>query len=105
MLMTLEEALRDRERQYTEFKESRASVNEAAKTLVGFANSRGGQVFFGVTDEGGVRGIDIQGQAVENLARDPEAHIYPSLPLDIEPFTGDSGKTAIRVGPRLTSRR
>jgi predicted HTH transcriptional regulator len=67
VLRTLEEALADRERQDVEFKESLALANDAARALVGFANSQGGQVFFGVTDAGQPKGGSVGRKTIEDL--------------------------------------
>lgn len=97
VLLTLDEALADRERQDTEFKKSTAEWAAAAQALVGFANSRGGQVFFGVTDAGVVQGIEVGGSAVEDLSTNLDMRIYPSLPLEVDYFPAQNNKRVVRV--------
>jgi hypothetical protein len=97
MLLTLDEALADPERQDSEFKTSTAETSDAAQALVGFANSRGGQVFFGVTDDRVPIGIELGRRTVEDLGDKLDKRIYPSLPLEFDDFPGHDGKRVVRV--------
>ncbi len=47
------------ESETVEFKKSTGLLREAIETLCGFANLRGGYLFFGVTDNGKILGQDV----------------------------------------------
>ena len=72
------------ESQTVEFKETLSSgaQREAMESLVAFANTDGGRVFFGVRDDGFVRGVEIGKDTLENMANKVRRHTYPSLPVD-----------------------
>lgn len=100
MLRILDQALQEGEGQYLEFKESTALTSKAAQALVSFANAQGGQVFFGVTDQGKPIRVQIGKNTIEELIGELERHIYPSLPLQVDQFptkTESAGKKVIRV--------
>jgi predicted HTH transcriptional regulator len=65
----------------------------AAQSLVGFAKSRGGQVFFGMTNEGEAKGLQVGLKTIEDLTDDLEAHIYPALPLEFDQFPAQNDRT------------
>ena len=66
---------------------------------MGFANSRGGHVFFGITDKRVIKGQDVADDTIEKLISNLDMHIYPSLPLEHEEIPLTNGKTVIRVWP------
>jgi len=54
----LKERIKKGEDFHTEFKETLLDKNKIIKEIVGFANTDGGQLIFGVTDEGDISGIE-----------------------------------------------
>lgn len=66
---------------HTEFKQSldKSFIEEACA----FANSGGGRIFLGVTDNGAIKGIDT-GNAVRSRVQDMLGHIEPRLSCGIE---------------------
>ena len=74
------------EGQTVEFKESLSSGRrqEGIQTLDAFANSDGGRVFFGVCDDGTVKGVQVVGKTLEDLANEIGMHSYPSVQPYIE---------------------
>nr|NIN68153.1 hypothetical protein [Anaerolineae bacterium]NIN98244.1 hypothetical protein [Anaerolineae bacterium]NIQ81171.1 hypothetical protein [Anaerolineae bacterium] len=78
------------ESQTVEFKESLTSSakRKAIEAMVAFANSEGGWLFFGVTNDGVLKGVQIGGDTLEKLAVEIRDHTYPSLPVVIEAIPG-----------------
>lgn len=75
--------LREGEGYKIEFKES--FDKSLAKELVAFANSEGGRIFLGVTDEGKIKGIKITNKLksqIQDIARNCE----PAISLNITSF-------------------
>jgi ATP-dependent DNA helicase RecG len=64
-----------------EFKESLTSQlrRAAVETLAAFAAKHGGTVFFGVRDDGTLRGVQVGQQTLEKLAREIESNTDPPL--------------------------
>lgn len=85
------------EGQQVEFKSTLSLSKEGAQCLVGFANAKGGRVFFGVRDDGTQVGVDVGQNTIEKLAATLESHIYPSLPLQIETLPLSRGRCIIQV--------
>jgi schlafen family protein len=80
-----------------EFKTGFGELREAAKTVVAFANAHGGDLFFGVTNDCRVRGVDIGANTLERLAADLDRHIYPYSPAAIDPVMADGGSSLVRL--------
>jgi len=63
-----------------EFKKSVADMKAIIRTIVAFSNSSGGKIIIGVADSGGLAGVKIGRDTVENLTNqilqntDPKAH-------------------------------
>jgi ATP-dependent DNA helicase RecG len=79
-----------------EFKKSLTNQADALKTAAAFANGNGGWILFGVKPDGGILGVDIGINTLENLAnafrQNTDPIIYPSL------TTGEvEGRTVIIV--------
>src|SRR3989344_6270185 len=66
-----------------EFKSSLSQTNEIIQTISGFANSDGGIIFIGVSNNGEILGVDIGKDSVErltnNLNQNIEPRIYPEV--------------------------
>ncbi|MFB0517365.1 MAG: helix-turn-helix domain-containing protein [Candidatus Neomarinimicrobiota bacterium] len=50
-------------------------------TLVGFANSDGGELLVGVEDDGTVTGLDLPDNDLDNLLRAPRYQVHADTPL------------------------
>jgi hypothetical protein len=85
------------ESQTVEFKSSLAEEREAIQTMVAFANSQGGWVFFGVNNDGMAKGVHVGKNTLENLAAAIRDHTYPSLPVVIEEPFPYGGKNILSV--------
>ncbi len=81
-----EEGGRLEEGQTIEFKMSISAScqREAIRSLVAFANSIGGRVFFGVRNDGLVKGVQPGQDTLEHLAAKVARLTYPSLPPSID---------------------
>jgi hypothetical protein len=71
------------EGQSLEFKSSLAEADKAIQTMVAFANSRGGYVFFGIKNDGQPSGAELGDNSREKLATKIRDQTYPSLPVFI----------------------
>jgi ATP-dependent DNA helicase RecG len=69
--LDLKETIKKGEDFHTEFKETLPDKNKIIKEIVGFANTDGGQLIFGVTDTGeipGIENVDESMRVIDNLA-------------------------------------
>jgi len=70
-----------------EFKSSLSPTRKILETLSAFSNCKGGRVVVGIDDKGHVRGIDIGGNTIENLAneikRKTNPPLFPSINVEI----------------------
>src|SRR5579884_4184478 len=81
-----------------EFKATTGQRTEAAKTVCAMLNGRGGFVLFGVTPDGVIRGQQLGGNTLDDVATelrkvDPAA--FPDL--ETEPVSADRVVIVIRV--------
>ena len=74
--------LEEGEGQFMEFKESFDSKN-LAKEIVAFANSEGGRIFFGVSDKGKIKGIEINNK-LKSQIQDTANNCDPSIKIKLE---------------------
>lgn len=77
---------------------------EAAETLCGMLNHRGGRVMFGVAPDGDVVGQEVSDRTIERLAGDL-ADIDPPPSPEIERIPVDDGKEAVVVTVSSSHRR
>ena len=83
--------LRDGEGPNLDFKVSITSRPKIARSIVAFANSRGGKILVGVEDNKRVVGADIGGEMYE-LEKAAELFCEPSIALEFEEYETYSGK-------------
>ena len=69
------------ESQRLEFKSSFGEQNKAIETLCAFANSEGGKVFLGITDDGSIVGLQgrIGKRTLEHFANSIRIHTDPPI--------------------------
>jgi ATP-dependent DNA helicase RecG len=70
-----------------EFKESLTS--EIARELTAFANSAGGRIFLGISDNGNIKGIKITNSLLSNI-QTIATNCDPPINIDIEVEGGDT---------------
>jgi ATP-dependent DNA helicase RecG len=83
--MNIEELIERGESQSLEFKESLGLKDEIGETVSAFSNSDGGTVIIGVSNSGGVHGVDIGKNTLEELAnyikRNTDPQVFPSVKI------------------------
>jgi ATP-dependent DNA helicase RecG len=83
--MDIEELIERGETQDLEFKESLRLKDEIGETVSAFSNSDGGVVLVGISNSGGVPGVDIGKNTLEELAnyikRNTDPQIFPSVKI------------------------
>ncbi|HJH27036.1 MAG TPA: ATP-binding protein [Methanophagales archaeon] len=83
--MDIKELIEKGETQSLEFKESSGLKDEIGETVSAFSNSDGGTVIIGVSNSGGVHGVDIGKNTLEELAnyikRNTDPRIFPSVKI------------------------
>jgi ATP-dependent DNA helicase RecG len=71
------------ESEAVEFKKSTAELREATETICAFANTKGGVLFFGISDSGSITGQQITDDTLRNIANsialNTEPKLYPSV--------------------------
>jgi len=72
------------ESQSLEFKSSLKLRNEIGETISAFANTSGGVILIGVSDEGKILGVDIGRKTVEDLANWVKENTDPPLYPDVK---------------------
>ena len=84
--------LRNGETETVEFKTN--FNDEVIVSLNAFANSKGGSVYIGVSDNGKIVGVDLHAESVVNWINEVKHKTEPSIIPDAEEFLLD-GKTVI----------
>lgn len=79
----IEQWIEDGEGARIDFKTSITSLPKIAKSLVAFANSRGGRIVVGVEDKGAVLGVDLEGEKYQ-LEQAAEKFTRPRVALHFE---------------------
>ncbi len=83
--MDIKELTHRGESQSLEFKESLKLKDEIGEAVSAFSNSDGGTIIVGASDNGGVPGVDIGKNTLEELAnyikRNTDPHIFPSVKI------------------------
>ncbi len=83
--MDIKELIERGESQDLEFKESPRLKDEIGETVSAFSNSDGGVVLVGISNSGGVSGVDIGANTLEELAnyikRNTDPQIFPSVKI------------------------
>ncbi len=83
--------LRDGEGPNLDFKVSITSRPKIARSIVAFANSRGGKILVGVEDNKRILGVDIGGETYE-LEKAAALFCEPSIELEFEEYETRTGK-------------
>jgi predicted HTH transcriptional regulator len=73
-----------------EFKRRISSPEKIARTIISFANTKGGTILFGVDDDGSIIGVESEKSEIEMIQTAGDDFIDPPVPLKIEivPFDG-----------------
>jgi len=98
------EIVKKGEDSYTEFKEERAHSDQLAAEIVAFANTEGGNLIVGVSDEGeiiGVTNLDKEMQRIDNICAN---NCEPTVYTTIEKLVIDDKKILIVKIPKSAQR-
>ncbi len=73
-----------------EFKRKVSSPEKIAKAMVGFANTKGGTILFGVDDDKSVVGVESEKSEIELIRKVADFYCEPPVGVDIEivPYKG-----------------
>ena len=89
----LQKNLKKGENEFVEFK---ATFNhEALVSLCAFANTKGGAVYLGISDEGKILGITPKQEDLQNWINELKGKTYPSLIPDVEVLEKDGKKVVL----------
>lgn len=94
-MVQLESIIKKGESEKVEFKAS--FVDEAIESLVAFANTRGGDVYIGVSDKGKILGLELGKETIQGWINEIKHKTVPSVIPDVELFSSNN-KTVIRLG-------
>jgi ATP-dependent DNA helicase RecG len=81
---------------HTEFKSRSAHTDDLAATLVAFANTDGGQLLFGVSDDGQAQGVGDPDSAMQRMDQIAQQNCEPSLTI-IQESVKTAGDEAVIV--------
>ncbi len=70
--------------------------DEVIISLVAFANTKGGTVYIGISDQGIVKGVDIGKETVQNWVNEIKVKTQPSIIPDVEIFE-EKGKQVVCI--------
>ncbi len=85
------------ESEVLDFKETISSSLKIAKTMVSFANTKGGSLLIGVRDNGAIRGVNNPEEEVYMLELAAEIFSKPEIPISIEQIETAQGKLVLKV--------
>lgn len=87
-----------------EFKESLSELDSGGETIVGFANKEGGDLYFGIKNNGDIKGISsVADSTLTQLAQKLSDNIEPQLVIKINKETVNTKEIIhIKVGPSPT---
>jgi predicted HTH transcriptional regulator len=73
-----------------EFKRRISSAEKIARTLISFANTKGGTILFGVDDDGSIVGVESEKSEMELIEQAGREYCDPQIvpTIDIVPFDG-----------------
>lgn len=68
----------------TEFKRKFSGYEKIAKEIIAFANTRGGNIFFGVEDNGEISGVQSEKETINLLTETTNYYCEPVVKIEIE---------------------
>jgi predicted HTH transcriptional regulator len=79
-----------------EFKRKVSSQEKIAKTMVGFANTKGGTILFGIDDDRSIVGVESEKSEIEMIRNVAEFNCEPPVEVEIE-IVSHKGRDVIAV--------
>ncbi|WP_295772598.1 RNA-binding domain-containing protein [uncultured Mucilaginibacter sp.] len=101
--MNIKRLIMDGEGVSLDFKKTITSCEKIAKTMVSFANNKGGRLLIGVLDDGGIKGVKSEDE--ERYMITKAAHFYakPALePIFEEVYVDDKVVLVVEIEPSDT---
>ena len=86
--------LENGENQFVEFKLS--FQKELIKSIVAFANTKGGKIYIGVSDDCKIKGVEINNVTIQNYINTIKQNTQPSIIVDIDSYN-DNSKTILII--------
>ena len=80
----------------TELKKSVSQLDDALKSICAFLNHKGGVVYFGVGDDGGVIGLQVSDKTLRKISQQIHSRIKPEFNPEIKEVK-EKGKSIIQV--------
>ena len=77
----VKELIEEGESQNIEFKDSLSLKKEIGETVSAFSNTRGGTILIGISDFGGVKGVEVGKRTLEELANYLKMNTDPHITL------------------------
>lgn len=87
--MNIKKIIAEGENSRIDFKKTIKSPEKIAKTLVAFANNKGGKLLIGVLDDGIITGVKQEDEEKYTLEKAAAEHCKPPLNLQFEEYTVD----------------
>jgi len=100
----LRQLIQQGESQNIEFKSSLSLKNEVGETISAFANTDGGVILIGVSDESKILGVDIGKKTVEDLANWVKENTDPQIYPDMKVHQVD-GKNIVELSLKESSEK
>ncbi|MFM1914203.1 MAG: hypothetical protein RIR51_2056 [Bacteroidota bacterium] len=99
----LKNIIKKGENQFLEFKTKVKYPEKIVKELVAFANSQGGILFLGVTDDGQINGLPYPEDDYFDMERAIEKYVFPAFSYSVKVIPLDNGKSILvyKVSPSL----
>ncbi|GAB3544515.1 AlbA family DNA-binding domain-containing protein [Spirosoma fluminis] len=91
----LDELIEQGESNRLEFKRQISSAHRIARTLAAFANTSGGTLLIGVTDDGKIVGVPSEFREVRKIEDATDSLIEPALSVSYETLSPDGRKVLI----------
>ncbi|GAB3508724.1 ATP-binding protein [Spirosoma knui] len=91
----LDELIEQGESNRLEFKRQISSAHRIARTLAAFANTSGGTLLIGVTDDGKIVGVPSEFREVRKIEDATDSLIEPALSVSYETISPDGRKVLI----------
>ncbi len=100
----LDELIAQGEHTRLEFKRQLSASSRIARTLAAFANTSGGILLIGITDEGKIKGISSEFKEVEKIEDATDRLIQPALAVSYERLSPDGRIVLIVTVPESTEK-
>lgn len=100
---SLKNFIRKGENQFLEFKTKVKHPEKIVREMVAFANSRGGYLFLGVSDDGQLQGLTYPEDDYYDMERAIEKYVFPAFSYAVKDIPLDNGKSILlyKISPSI----